>query len=372
MARVAGVASANVPQYDRKAEIKAFDETKAGVKGLLDAGVTQLPRIFIKEQPQLLDHLTVEEEPLSNIPIIDLHGGNNDAKRRKETVREISDAFKSWGLFQIVNHGIPHSMLDEIRESVKRFHELDTDMKKPYYSRDYRGNKKFIFNCNFFLEEGPVTNWRDTLVAFMAPDPVDPQDFPEVCEDTIIQYSKEVTRLGHTLFELLSEVLGLPPNYLKDMDFAEQLMVMGHYYPPCPVPEKAIGINNHTDNDVLTILLQDHIGGLQVLHHDKWVEVPYVPGALVVNTGDLLQLVSNDKLKSVVHRVQPKKVGPRISVAAFFRPAPDNPRLLGPIKEIVSENNPPVYRACTTKEHTAAYVATGQDGTSALDKFKLR
>ncbi|GAB4850938.1 hypothetical protein Ancab_039921 [Ancistrocladus abbreviatus] len=370
MAPVASVATGNEPQYDRKTEVKAFDETKAGVKGLLDAGVTELPRIFVKEQPELLDHLIVEEEPPSDIPIIDLHGVNDDAKRRKEIVREILDVFESWGYFQIINHGIPQNMLDEIIEGVRKFHELDTEVKKSYYTRDVQG-KKFTYSSNFYLYKGPVTNWRDTFSVPMAPNPVDPQDLPEICRDIMIGYSKEMMRLGHTLFELFSEALGLPPNHLQDMDCSEQLLLLGHYYPPCPEPEKAIGINNHKDNDFLTILLQDHIGGLQVLHHDKWVEVPYRPGALVINTGDLLQLVSNDKLKSVMHRVQPKKVGPRISVAAFFRPVKDNPRLLGPIKEILSEDNPPLYRDGTTKEYLGAYVATGQDGTPALDKFKL-
>ncbi|GAB4850937.1 hypothetical protein Ancab_039920 [Ancistrocladus abbreviatus] len=334
MAPVASVATGTEPQYDRKTEVKAFDETKGGVKGLLDAGVTELPRIFVKEQPQLLDHLIVEEEAPSDVPIIDFRGVNDDAERRKEIVREILDAFDSWGYFEIINHGIPQSMLDEISEGVRKFHELDAEVKKSYYSREFK-------------------------------------NLPEICRDIIMEYSKEMMRLGDTLFELFSEALGLPPNHLKDIDCTEHMMLLGHYYPPCPEPEKAIGINNHKDNDFLTILLQDHIGGLQVLHHDKWVEVPYIPGALVINTGDLLQLVSNDKLKSVVHRVQPKKVGPRISVAAFFRAVGNNPRLLGPIKEILSEDNPPLYGDCTTKEYLDAYLATGQDGTPALDKFKL-
>ncbi|GAB4843200.1 hypothetical protein Ancab_040459 [Ancistrocladus abbreviatus] len=370
MVTVAAEAASTEPHYDRKLELKAFDESKAGVKGLLDAGVTKLPRIFVNEQSLPLDHLSVDEEPQFGIPTIDLQGVTDDAERRKEIVREILDACENWGFFQIVSHGIPQIMLDEIRESVKRFHELDTEVKKSYYTREY-GRKKFIYNSNFYLFEGPVTNWRDTITAVMAPIPVDPQDLPDVCRDIIIEYSKEVIRLGHTLFELFSEAMGLSSDFLKDMDCAEEMMLLGHYYPPCPEPERAIGINNHKDNDFLTILLQDHIGGLQVLHDNKWVEVPYQPGALVINTGDLLQLVSNDKFKSVVHRVQSKKVGPRISVAGFFRAVFPNPRLFGPIKEILTEDNPAIYRECTNKEYLQAYFSTGQDGTPALDLFKL-
>ncbi|GMH29210.1 hypothetical protein Nepgr_031053 [Nepenthes gracilis] len=359
-------------QYDRITELKAFDEMKAGVKGLLDTGVTKLPRIFVNEQSLPLDQLVIfsEDDQAAGIPVIDLDGATNDPAKRKEIVKEILDACGSWGFFQIINHGIPQSMLDEIRDGVRKFHEQPTAAKKAYYTREYAG-KKFIYNSNFYLFEGPVTNWRDTISAIMAPNPANPEDLPEVCRDIIVEYSKEVIRLGHLLFELFSEAMGLSPNHLTDMDCEEEMMLLGHYYPPCPEPEKAIGINNHKDNDFLTILLQDHIGGLQVLHDGKWAEVPYVPGALVINTGDLLQLISNDKFLSVVHRVQSKKVGPRISVAGFFRPVFDNPRLFRPMKEILSEDNPAIYKECTNKEYLKAYFQTGQDGTPALDRFKL-
>ena len=74
-----------------------------------------------------------------------------------------------------------------------------------------------------------------------------------------------------------------------------------------------------------------------------------------------MQLLSNDKYKSVIHRVQSKKVGPRISITVFFRPKRDNPRLLGPIKEILSEDNPPIYSSTTTAQYLAHYMSIGQD-----------
>lgn len=96
-------------------------------------------------------------------------------------------------------------------------------------------------------------------------------------------------RLGSCLFEVLSEALGLGSNHLEEMGCAEGLAVLSHYYPPCPEPELTFGTSKHSDNDFLTVLLQDQIGGLQVLYEDQWVDVPPVPGALVVNVGDLLQ-----------------------------------------------------------------------------------
>ena len=85
-----------------------------------------------------------------------------------------------------------------------------------------------------------------------------------------------------------------------------------------------------------------------------------------------MQLISNDKLKSVQHRVLANKVGPRISVASFFstRLFPSS-RLYGPIKELLSDENPPIYKEITEREFATYYLSKGLDGRSALDYFKL-
>lgn len=104
-----------------------------------------------------------------------------------------------------------------------------------------------------------------------------------------MEYSKHVHKLGVILFELLSEALGLKPDYLINLDCAKGHIILGHYYPSCPQPELTIGTIEHSDPDFLTILLQDQIGGLQVLYRNQWIDVPPVPEALVVNIGDFLQ-----------------------------------------------------------------------------------
>ena len=104
-----------------------------------------------------------------------------------------------------------------------------------------------------------------------------------------MEYSTQVMKLGCSILELISEALGLDPSHLLDMGCAERVAIVNHYYPPCPQPESAIGITEHTDVGFITILLQDHIGGLKVFYQNQWTCVPPIPGALVVNAGDLLQ-----------------------------------------------------------------------------------
>ncbi|CAH8309418.1 unnamed protein product [Eruca vesicaria subsp. sativa] len=141
------------------------------------------------------------------------------------------------------------------------------------------------------------------------------------------------------------------------------LLMLCHYYPPCPQPDLTLGISKHSDNTFITMLLQDQIGGLQVLHQDCWVDVSPIPGAL---------LMTNDKFKSVEHRVLANKAGPRISVACFFSSSvTPNSTVYGPIKELLSEENPPKYREFTVPEYSNGYIEKGLDGTSNLLNYQI-
>lgn len=105
-----------------------------------------------------------------------------------------------------------------------------------------------------------------------------------------MDYSKWVMKIGKLVLELLSEALGLNPNYLNNIGCSDGLEFVCHYYPACPHPKLTTGISEHTDADFITVLLQDHIGGLQIRHHNNWIDVHPVAGALVVNIGDLMQV----------------------------------------------------------------------------------
>ncbi|KAJ3688850.1 hypothetical protein LUZ61_018014 [Rhynchospora tenuis] len=352
--------------YDRASEIKAFDETKLGVKGLVDAGITKIPQFFIQPPEQSsLKSLPVE------IPVIDLTGVDSDVALRSEVVKQVKNASETFGFFQVVNHGIPLEVLDEMLAGVRRFHEAEIEIKKKYYTRDV--SKKVVYNSNFDLYEGPAANWRDTMSVNMAPEPPKLDELPVASRDITLKYATYIKELGITLFELLSEGLGLKSDHLTEIECNKGFYFLSHYYPPCPEPHLTVGTTKHSDPDFLTVLLQDDIGGLQVFYENYWVEMPPLPGALVVNIGDLLQIISNDKLKSVEHRVLANSSRPRVSVACFFSTFrnPVYNRLYGPIKELRTDENPPLYKETTVRDFLDYYDSKGLAGASVLDHFRL-
>ncbi|MED6138923.1 hypothetical protein PIB30_079076 [Stylosanthes scabra] len=268
---------------DRISELKAFDDIKTGVKGLVEEGVTKIPTLF-HHPPEKFPVASNTESTM--IPVIDLEGIAKDPMKRKQIVSRIREACETWGFFQVVNHGIPLSVLEDMKDGVRRFFEQDDEVKKRLYTRD--NMKPFIYNSNFDLYSPSALNWRDSFSCQLAPDTPKSQDLPAVCRDILLEFGTNIMNLGITLFELLSESLNLDSNYLSNIGCVEQLISVGHYYPSCPEPELTMGTTKHSDASFLTVVLQDYIGGLQILYKDKWVNIQPISKALVVNIGDLL------------------------------------------------------------------------------------
>ncbi|XP_061991843.1 1-aminocyclopropane-1-carboxylate oxidase homolog 4-like [Rosa rugosa] len=355
--------------YDRAEEVKQFDESKLGVKGLVDSGLSSIPRIFI-HPPEILQQFQPTTRPNAQpIPTIDLSDLHSD--RRSSIVDQVSGACRNFGFFQITNHGIPSVVLDRTIAAVKAFHEQPTEVKARFYRREMIGHG-VTYLSNVDLYTSKAASWRDTLQVRLGPLLEAADDVPKICRDEIVEWDREIRRLGEELLGLVSEGLGLRAEKLKEMTCLGGRAMVGHYYPPCPQPDLTVGLTSHSDPGVLTVLLQDHIGGLQVKHDGAWVDVKPVPGALVINVGDLLQIISNEEYKSVDHRVLANPHHePRVSMAVFLNPS-NREGVFGPLPEFISPEKPALYKEFKFSEFLLRFFKKELNGKSLVNYYKLQ
>lgn len=115
------------------------------------------------------------------MPVIDFGQVGEGNDRTAEIVDEVMNASKNWGFFQVVNHGIPLELLDNMIEAARMFHEQDDEAKKQFYSRDFF-SKKVSFLSNHDLYKSNAASWRDTLYFTALTGEVDPQELPPFCK----------------------------------------------------------------------------------------------------------------------------------------------------------------------------------------------
>ncbi|KAJ9184506.1 hypothetical protein P3X46_004221 [Hevea brasiliensis] len=343
--------------YDRMEEVKKFDESKMGVKGLSDSGITSIPKIFIHAPDTLADLKPNSSHTSPSIPIIDLSNIYSN-HHREQIISQVKEAATNWGFFQVINHGICQSVLDSTLKAIKSFHEQPHEVKSKYYTRKEGSGVMYASNNDLYRTKAAC--WHDSLQMWMAPVPLNTEEIPEICRKEVVM-------------ELLSEGLGLEAGKFKELTFSDSRCMVGHCYPYCPQPNLTVGITAHTDPGVVTLLLQDEIGGLQVKHGDGWVEVKPVHGGLIINVGDFLQIVSNGEYKSVQHRVVANSCKkPRISVVEFFNLSRwRESGCYGPLPELISNEKPAMYRDFTMQECLDNFYSKGLDSKSLLDKIKI-
>lgn len=140
--------------YDRLKEVKQFDESKKGVKGLVDSGITTIPQIF-HHPPENLPGPKNKNRPVLTVPVIDLSG------ERPTVIEDIRRLSSTLGFFQIVNHGVPAKVIDGVVNDMKCFYEQPTEYKMQFYHRET--DKGASYSSNFDLYQSKGASWRDTF-----------------------------------------------------------------------------------------------------------------------------------------------------------------------------------------------------------------
>ncbi|KAI3844811.1 hypothetical protein MKW92_035477 [Papaver armeniacum] len=261
------------------------------------------------------------------LPLIDLSSltrvGSSTILEKERCKRQIIEASKEWGFFQVVNHGISNELLKKLNvEQMKLF-------RQPYDK---------ISSSNSFLSN--TYPFHIPLLDILLRNPQNPNN-NNTLRSTIDEFAGTLSELALKIAQVLAENVGSESKgltgYFAENCSEETCYLRLNRYPPCPISsEQVFGLMPHTDSDFLTILYQDQVGGLQLLKDGRWVTVKPNPQYLIINIGDLFQAWSNDLYKSVEHRVMTNNKFERFSTAYFLCPSHDT--------VIRSKGGPPLYK----------------------------
>lgn len=335
-----------------------------GVKDLVDNGTRTLPQIYVKPPDERL----VINSHQQQIPLIDL--SELEGAGRSATVEAIGRACRDWGFFLVKNHGVSESTMENEMRVGREFFHLPTEEKMRYFSTDHKSRMRYATSFN--VKEDKTLNWRDFLRYSCKPleemVPLWP-DKPTDFRKENAEYIRKIGDLASILLSAISESLGLPSEYINEVygDYSQYMAY--NFYPACPNPEQTLGLPGHSDPGGLTLLMQDEVGGLQVLHEDHWVVVRPVPNTLVINLGDQLQILSNDIYKSVEHRAVVNCNKERISVATAYGPSMST--LIAPAPQLVNSSSPAVYKGCVYGDFLDSLESGSLHKKSVLDCLKL-
>jgi isopenicillin N synthase-like dioxygenase len=240
------------------------------------------------------------------IPVVDL------SQNEQTIIDELMNAFTTIGFCTLINHSKDASFIDQAFQASKQFFELPLSTKQKYAYTCQKSNRGYI-------AYGQETHDRPGIVQPDVKETMDigyqydseyqnkwPEELPDNSyKDILLDYFERMDKLFLKMLEYLALGLGLPRNYLvqKCNNNHENLRLL--HYPRLSDPDRVRG-NIHSDFGVLTLLVQDSVGGLKVQHVDgTWISLEPRPGSIVVNVGDMLMRWSNDTFKATLHCVMP-------------------------------------------------------------------
>ncbi|KAK7892920.1 hypothetical protein LTR67_007157 [Exophiala xenobiotica] len=267
------------------------------------------------------------------IPLIDISRIYGDLDARKSLAQDIKHAAQNTGFFYIKNHGIPEAAIEGALDASKTFFAQSEEQKqlvsksKGKWYNGYSAKNTAMASPTEGLDYRESFSWR--YEPQYDPDPKDPAAVPAEVKPFIrgedyvwqgtshlptfkhgcITYWQECIKLARRLVGIFALALDLPENYFDSVTTYPGSDGVFNYYPAMASAEEAaasqdIGLGSHTDLQCFTLLWQDMNGGLQVLNKDgQWIKASPIQGTFVVNIGDYLMRLTNDRLKSTVHRV---------------------------------------------------------------------
>ncbi len=314
------------------------------------------------------------------LPLIDVSGlENSKGDAYAETVRSIGVACREIGFFYVTGHGIAPDDLSNMFDASRRFFALDAPAKSALSIEHSNHNRGYVGFQGEQLEASRPADLKEAFnigLELPADDPelmanVDfrgpnqwPSELPE-WRSQMLAYYQRMLDLADRLHRAFAVDLGVAEDYFVPFMKRPLAVLRLLHYPAIPdiqaTEGTAIGAGTHSDYGMLTLLLQDDVGGLQVQRRDgSWIEAPVVPGAFICNIGDMLMRWSNDVYKSTPHRVLNNPLQERFSIAMFCDPAPDAPVTCLP--SCVSADRPAAYAPTTS----GAYLTSRLNDTYAF------
>ncbi|KAK1686390.1 hypothetical protein QYE76_047238 [Lolium multiflorum] len=274
------------------------------------------------------------------MPVINLGHLILEPETRSGVVEDIAKACHDLGYFQVINHGISQSVMDGAFEAALDFFKLPSEIKEEFASDDLRepvrydtSSKDGISMSRAFLKHyaHPLSDWMQYW-----------PEKPPTYREHMGNFAVEVRRVALQLMEAILEGLGLGKDYQHEK-FEEGLQLMSvNCYPKESEGDAAIGLAPHSDYGFLTILLTS-CRGLEVVdrNSNSWKVVQQLPHALHVHVGDHMEVLSNGRVKTVVHRAVLNPEEERISIASILGFALHEK--VACAKELVDEQNPKKY-----------------------------
>lgn len=299
-----------------------------------------------------------------SIPVVDLSQFLNE-KTKANFVQQLGKAFEETGFVAVKNHGIAEPLIADLYNHVNSFFALPLQTKKAYEIPELAGQRGYTSfgrehakgfeapDLKEFFQLGQEVTDGDSIKEEY-PDNIPVSEVPAFTP-TLINAFKSFEKTGDILLKAIALYLGLPENYFQKHTHNGNSILRAIYYPPITEePKSAIRAEQHEDINLITLLVGASADGLEVMNkQDEWVSVISQPDQIVVNVGDMLQRLTNNKLRSTTHRVvnppKEKWSTPRYSIPFFLHPRHD--MSLACLESCIDDKHPKVYEDYTAGEY---------------------